>query len=187
LPTSIAGTTYRDSPLIPSIPSLVPKALSGSLDTVSSKALGVLDAHQAIGGFKMSTPNTGSPESAPSYRDSSSCPSSETNITDIDLLDVVTCTPFVRRLVLDDIAQLLEHVLVALENIDDNSRGPSSFVLGVLDDILTKSDHTLFVKIITSVTENWAKCNRLITKPALDVTQERLREVERNSLKHIRD
>jgi len=40
---------------------------------------------------------------------------------------------------------------------------------------------------MTSVTENWAKCNRLIAKPALDVAQERLREVERNSLKRFGD
>ena len=135
----------------------------------------------------MSTPNTGLPESVSSCGDSSSCPSSETDGTDIGLLDVVTHTPFARRLVLDDAAQLLEHVLVALGSVYDDSRIPGSSVPGVLESILAKGDHTKFAKIMTSVTENWARCNRLIAKPALDVAQERLREDEQNSLKRIGD
>jgi len=128
LPTFIADTTCRNSPLVSSIPSLAPGALGGSPDTVSSKAPDILDPHQAISGFEMSTPNTGSPESASSCRDLTSCPSSETDGTDISLPDIATHTPFARRLVLDDAAQLLERVLVALENVHDDSRSPSSFV-----------------------------------------------------------
>lgn len=92
-----------------------------------------------------------SPESVSSCRDSTNCPSSETNGTDIDLPDIVTHTPFARRLVLNDAAQMLEHVLVALENVYDDNRSPSSSVPGVLDDLLTRSDHTIFVKTMTSV------------------------------------
>ena len=135
----------------------------------------------------MSTPNTSSLQSVSSCGNSSSCSSSETNGTDIGLLDIATHTPFARRLVLDDAAQLLEHVLAAFESACDNSRIPDSSVPGALESILTKGDHTNFVKIMTGVTESWAKCNRLIAKPALDIAQERLREVERNSAKRIGD
>jgi hypothetical protein len=169
LPTSIANPAYRDSPLIPSIPSLAPKDLSTSPDIVFSKSHSIPNPHQATGGFEMSTPNTGLPKSVSSYGDSSSCPSSETNSTNIGLLDIVTHTPFARRLVLNDAAQLLEHILVALGSIYDNSRIPGSSIPRVLESILAKGNHTKFTKIITSVTKNWAKCNRLIAKPALDV------------------
>ena len=74
---------------------------------------------------------------------------------------------------------------MVLESVYDDSRIPGSSVPGVLESILAKGDHTKFAKIMTSVAENWAKCNRLIAKPALDVAQERLREDERNSLKRI--
>lgn len=115
--TSIADTACRNSPLVSSIPPLAPEALSASSDTVSSKGPSILDPHQATGGFEISTPNTGSPESVSSCRDLTSCSSFETDSTDIDLPDIVAHTPFARRLVLDDAARLLEHVLVALENV----------------------------------------------------------------------
>jgi len=93
--TSIANTC-RNTPLIPLIPSFAPEALSTSSDTVSLKALGILDPYKSINGFEMLTPNTGSPESVSSCRDSTSCLSSKTNSTDINLLDIVIYTPFVR-------------------------------------------------------------------------------------------
>lgn len=182
VPTSVANAVCRDSPLVPLIQSHAPEALtappSAGSNAVSSKALGILDPKQAMGGFKMltSTSNTGSPESVSSTTDLTSIPSS-----------VVTHTPFARRLVLDDAVQLLEHVLVALEDVYDDSRIPNSSIAGVLDDILKTSNHTIFVKIMTSVTENWAKCNRLIAKPALEIAQERLRKVEQNSLNRSKE
>lgn len=139
---------------------------------VSSKTPVILNRHNATGGFETSTPSTGSPEPVSSCRDSSSCQSSETNGTDVDLTDITTCTPFARRVVLDNAAQLLEHVLVALENVYDNSRNPSSSIPWVLDDILAKSDYATFMKIMSSLIENWAKYNRLIAKPALAVAEE---------------
>jgi hypothetical protein len=132
-----------------------------------------------------STSNIGSPDLISSCIDLSSNPSSKTNNTDLDLPDVVTHTSFARRLVLDDAVQLLEHILIALENIYNDNRGPNSAVPGVLDNVLTTSNYTIFVKIMTSITENWAKCNRLIAKPVLEVVQERLQEVEQNSLNCI--
>lgn len=149
VPTSVANAVCRDSPLVPLIQSYALEALtvllSASSNAVSSKALGILDPKQAIGGFEMftSTSNTGSPKSV----------SSSTDLTNI-LSSIVTHTPFTRRLVLDDAVQLLEHVLVALEDVYNDSCIPNSSVASVLDNILKTSDYTIFVKIITSVTEN---------------------------------
>jgi hypothetical protein len=86
--------------------------------------------------------------------------------------------PFTKRAILDDGPQLLEHVLVALDSAYDDRRAPASSVPGVLDEVHAASDHEIFVKIMTSITENWAKSNRLIARPALEVAQERLAEVE---------
>jgi hypothetical protein len=47
-----------------------------------------------------------------------------------------------------------------------------------LDELHAASDHGIFVKIVISITENWASSNRLIARPALEVAQERLAEVE---------
>jgi hypothetical protein len=71
---------------------------------------------------------------------------------------------------------------VALEHIDDTSRTPDLSVPGVLDDLLIITDHSNFVNIMTSVIENWAKCNRLIARPALEAAQERLGKVKQNKL-----
>jgi hypothetical protein len=51
-----------------------------------------------------------------------------------------------------------------------------------LDDILTTTNHPNFVNIISSVTKDWAKYNRLIARPALEATQERLGKVKQNKL-----
>jgi hypothetical protein len=155
LSTSTTDTPCR-FPLIPSIPSLV-----------SSESSSLPNCHQATGGFEMSKPNTSSPEALSSCGDPSSL-SSETNGTDFGSLDIATHTPVARRLVLDDTAQLLEHVLAALESVYDASRIPCSSVPGILESILTEGNYTNFVKIMTCVTENWAGCNRRIAKPALD-------------------
>ena len=150
-------------------------------NAVSSEATGIFDPGQAIGGFEMSksTSNTGSLESLSSSTDLTSNLSSETDVAVIDLPDAAKHSPLVRRSILDDFAQWLEHVLVALESVCDYSRIPNSLGPGVLDAMLTTTDYTNFVRIITSVTENWAKCNRLIARTALDAAKERLREAER--------
>jgi hypothetical protein len=76
------------------------------------------------------------------------------NAVSLKALGILERTSFARQLVLDDAVQLLEHVLVALEDVYDDSRIPNSSVASVLDDILRTSDHTIFVKIMTSVTKN---------------------------------
>jgi hypothetical protein len=56
-----------------------------------------------------------------------------------DLRDTVQHTPFVKRSILDESAQLLEPVLMALEKADNTSHKPSSSVLGAFDNILDKN------------------------------------------------
>jgi hypothetical protein len=89
-----------------------------------------------------------------SYKDSISYLSFETNSTDISLLDIAVYTCFARRLVLDNVAQLLKYGLVALKSVYNDSRIPSSSILGVVESIFTKGNYTIFVRIITSVIEN---------------------------------
>jgi hypothetical protein len=124
-------------------------------NAVSSEAAGILDPGQAIRGFEMSksTSDTGSLESLSLGTDLTSNLSSETDVAVINLPDAVKHSTFTKRLILDDFAQWLEHVLVALEHVCD-SRTINSLVPGVLDDMLTTTDHTNFVRIITSVIEN---------------------------------
>jgi hypothetical protein len=108
-------------------------------------------------------------------------PSYETNATNIDSLDVVINSPFTKRAVLDDGHKLLEHVLVALDSAYDDRRAPTSSIPGILDELHSTSEHGIFVKIMTSITENWATFNRLIARPALEVAQERLTEVKQGA------
>jgi hypothetical protein len=176
------------SPYTPVVWPHAPEALtappSAGPNAVSTEVAGSLDPDQAMGGLEMSksTLSTGSLESLSSCTDLTSHLSFEADIVDIDLPDAVKQSPFARRPILDDSVQWLEDVLVALEHVDDTSRTPDSSVPGVLDDLLATTDHPNFVNIMTSVTENWAKCNRLIAKPALEVAQESLRKVKQNKL-----
>jgi hypothetical protein len=89
----------------------------------------------------------------------------ETNATDVDSLD--TTVLFIKRAVLDKGSQLLEHVLAALDSLFNDRRAPAACIPGVLDKVYSTSDYEVFVRIMTSITENWARYNRLITRPAL--------------------
>jgi hypothetical protein len=133
-------------------------------------------------GMSQSTSDTGSPETGSMSTNPTSYPPSETHDINSNLPNAVQCAPFVKRSILDESAQLLHHVLMALDKADDTSRRPNSSVPGVLDDVLTKTDFTLFVKIMTSIIENLVKHNHRIAKPAWDVVQERSREVEWNKV-----
>jgi hypothetical protein len=119
-----------------------------------------------------------SPGSVSSSANPTRCPSYETNATDIDSLDVVLNSPFTKRAVLDNGSQLLEYVLVAPDSAYNNRCAPVSSIPSVLDKLHT-SDYGIFVKIITGITENWARYNRLIARPVLEVAQERLAEASR--------
>jgi hypothetical protein len=101
--------------------------------------------------------------------------------------DMAINPPFTKREVLDDMPQLLEHVLVALDSAYDDRRAPTSCIPGILDEVYTTSDHEIFVKIMTSITENWAKCNRLMARPALEIAQERLAGVEQDGSRRTRE
>jgi hypothetical protein len=96
LSTSTADITCRDFPLVPLTPSLAPEELDTSPDIVSSESPRIPNLHQATGGFEMPTPNASSLQSVSSCGNSSSCISSETDSTDIGLLDIATHTPFAR-------------------------------------------------------------------------------------------
>ncbi|OBT44249.1 hypothetical protein VE00_05409 [Pseudogymnoascus sp. WSF 3629] len=128
---------------------------------------------------RSSISHSGSPGSV-SCINPTRCPSYETTATDIDSLDMAIHPPFKKLSVLDHGPQLLDHVLVALDSTYDDRRAPTSCVPGVLDEIHTKSDHAVFVRIMTSITENWARCNRLIARLAIEVAQERLAVLEPN-------
>jgi hypothetical protein len=95
LSTSIADIGCQNSPFVPSILSLAPEEINTGPDMVSS-ASPIPHPHQTTGGFEMSTPNTSLPQSVSSCGNSSSCSSSETDGTDIGLLDIATHTPFTR-------------------------------------------------------------------------------------------
>jgi hypothetical protein len=133
-----------------------------------------------------SVSNSGSLGPVSSSINPTRCTSYETNATDIDSLDMIIQPPFTKRTVLDNGPQLLEHILVALGSAYDDRRAPASSVPGVLDEVRTTSDHEIFVKIMTSSTENWAKSNRLIARPALEVAQERLAEAEQDGSSRTR-
>jgi hypothetical protein len=101
--TFTADIGCQNSPFIPLIPSLTPKKINTSLDKVSSASF-IPYPYQTTGGFEMSTLNTSSLQSVSSCRNSLSYLSSETNSTNIGLLDITTHTSFARRLVLDNAA-----------------------------------------------------------------------------------
>jgi hypothetical protein len=184
---STAKATHREEVVEPTVWSNTLKTLnapqhlpSTSICFVSSKALDILDPDLSIASAatsESSSSRSSKPRSLST--DLTSYLPSKTHIYS-DLASRVQHTAFVKRSILDDPAPWLEHVLTALET-DDTSRKPN-LVLGVLDDILTKGNFTICVKIMTSIAENWVECNRCIAKPAFDATQERSQEVERNKI-----
>ena len=108
-----------------------------------------------------------------------SYPASETHQIEKDSASGALHAPYVKRPVLDESAQWLEYVLMAVQVVDDTTRRPNSSVPGILDDMLTEGDFTLCVKIMTGIAENLVKCSRRIARPAVDIAQES-REVEQN-------
>ncbi|KFZ16980.1 hypothetical protein V502_04811 [Pseudogymnoascus sp. VKM F-4520 (FW-2644)] len=148
-------------------------------NTVSARDSDILEPDLFVASAATSgSSSTESSEPGSSSTGSTSCTSPETHVHDDFPSEVYT--GFFKRLFLDDPAPWFEHVLTALET-DDTSRKPDP-VPGVLDDILTKSDFTLCVKIMTSIAENWVKCNRYIAKPAFYAAQERCQEVKENKI-----
>jgi hypothetical protein len=175
-PTPITRVALPGSPDVGTTPSAGPDAEfpKGSEMRYSGLAMNNVEARSSIS-------HSGSPGSV-SCINPTRCASYETTATDIDSLDVAIHPPFTKRSVLDYGPQLLDHVLVALDSTYDDRRAPTSCVLGVLVEVHTKSDHAVFVRIMTGITENWARCNRLIARLAVEVAQERLVVLELNGL-----
>ncbi|KFY43092.1 hypothetical protein V495_04165 [Pseudogymnoascus sp. VKM F-4514 (FW-929)] len=183
-PAFTAEATHRDEDLECAVPPNTLRALdapqhspSTGIDTLSSKVSDTLEPDLFIA--SAATSGSSSPElSEPgsSSTGSTSCTSPETHIHDDFSSGVYT--GYVKRLCLDDPTTWLEHVLTALET-DDTRRRPNP-VPGILDDILT--NFTLCATIMTSIAENWVKCNRYIAKPAFDAVQERSQEVTGNRI-----
>lgn len=71
-----------------------------------------------------------------SYTNLRSSLSSKTNDTNINLLDLALYTSSTRCIVLDNTVRLLEHVLIVLEDVSNNSRILNFSILGVLDNLL---------------------------------------------------
>jgi hypothetical protein len=184
-PAFTAESTHRDEVLEHTVRSNSPAALnapqhspSTGINAVSSKASGILDPGLFVASAATSdSGSSGSSDPGSLSTDLTSYTPSETPIYN-DLASGVQHTAYIKYSILDDHAPWLEHVLTALET-DDTSRRPNS-VLGVFDDTLPKGDLILCIKIMTSITENWVKCNRCIAKPAFDAAQERSREAEGN-------
>ena len=86
----------------------------------------------------------------------------------------------IKRAVLDESAQWLEAVSMALETVVDVSRKPRNSVLEHMDLVLTEMEFEQCVKIMTAIAENVVKCTRCLAKPELDVGQEQSPELGRN-------
>jgi hypothetical protein len=155
--------------------------LSTDINAISSEDSNILDANPAIVNAAVSGSGSsiGFSEPGTLSTNPTSYPPSETDHNNrSELLTGVRTTPFVQRPILDQSAQWLGHVFMALNEVEDTSRIPSSSVSGVLDDVLRNSDFALCEKIMTSIAENLVKCNRSIAKPAFDAAQERSGEVK---------
>jgi hypothetical protein len=124
---------------------------STGTNAVSSKDSDILEPGLLVA--SATTPEScsrGSSEPGSLSTGSTSCTSSETHIHGEFPSGMYPA--YVRRSSLDDPAPWLEHILTALET-DDTSRRLDP-ILGVLDEILTKGDFTLCVRIMTSIAEN---------------------------------
>lgn len=183
-PTFTTESIYQDKAVEPTVWCQTPEALTApqhspiaDINTIPSEASDALgpDLNVASAAMSKSNSSTGSSESGSMYMNTTSYPPSETHHVKSDLTNPVQHPPYVKRPILDESAQWLEHVLMALQVVDDTARRPNSSVRGILDDILTEGDFALCVKIMTTITENWEKCNRYIARPTFDAAQERSR------------
>jgi hypothetical protein len=173
-PAFTTESTHRDEVLENTVVSNTPEALdaarhtpSTGINAASSEASDILDPDLAIASAATSeSGSSGSSEPGSLSTDQTSYTPSETHVCSDLPSGAQHTAAYVKRSILDDPAPWLEHVLTALETGDTSRRLNS--VPGVLDDILTKGDFTLCVRIMTSIAENWVKCNRCIAKPAFD-------------------
>jgi hypothetical protein len=85
----------------------------------------------------------------------------------------------VKRVILDESGHQLDDVIKALGEADDTSWIPNSYVTGISELILAEGGSIDYSKIITSIALNCVTSTRKTARPALDIEQERLRELER--------
>jgi hypothetical protein len=131
-------------------------APSAGLDAELLKELEIPYSKRAIDSVeaRSSISHSGSPRLVSSCINLTRCTSYKTTATNIDSLDIAIHPPFTKRSVFNNGPQLLDHVLIALNSMYDNKCAPISYVLGVLDEVYTKSDYAVFVRIMTSITKN---------------------------------
>lgn len=156
--------------------------LGTDINALSSEDSNMLDGNSAIVSTagSESGSSVGCSESGTLSTNPTSYPPSMTDHNGSDLSNGVRTTPLPERPILDQSAQWLGHVFMALDEVEETSRIPGTSISGVVDDILMNSDFALCEKIMTSIAENLVKCNRSIAKPAFDAAQERSRDMKRD-------
>lgn len=90
-----------------------------------------------------------------------------------------------KRVILDELGHQLDDVIKALGEADDTSRIPNSYVPSISEHILAEGGSTDYSKIMTSIALNCVTSTCKTARPALDIEQERLRELEKNKLERI--
>jgi hypothetical protein len=184
-PTYTAESVYQDKALEPAVWSNAPAVLAASQHPpTASETLDILDRNLTIASAAISESSLSTELSKSSSISTSptSYRSSETHHINSDLAIADRQILSIKRPILDESTQWLEQVLIELKKADDVSRKPDPSVPRVLDDISIQDNFTLYIKIMTSITENLVKCSRCIVRPMFDITQERSREVERNEI-----
>jgi len=106
--------------------------------------------------------------------------SSEAHINNNLLASDLQHSTLLKRAVLDESAQWLEGVSMALEKVVDVSRKPNNSVLEYMDLVFTESEFEQGVKIMTGIAENVVNCTRCMAKPELDAGKEQSRALGRD-------
>ncbi|KFY85061.1 hypothetical protein V500_08742 [Pseudogymnoascus sp. VKM F-4518 (FW-2643)] len=122
----------------------------------------------------------GSSEVGSLFTDPTSTASSEARINNDLLTSEIQHPPFLKRAALDESAQWLEGVLIALEEVDDTSRKLNNSVSGYSDHVFTESEFAQCVKVMTGIAENVVKYTRCMAKPVPNAGQDPSRAVGRN-------
>lgn len=118
----------------------------------------------------------GPSEAGSLFTDPTSTASSAAHINNNLLASDLQQSTLLNRAVLDESAQWLEAVSMALEKAVDVSRKPRNSVLERMDFMFTGSEFDQCTKIMTAVAENVVRRTRCMAKPELDAGQEQSRD-----------
>ena len=133
---AVESTAWSNTPGVLAAPQHPPIA---GMNTVSSEASDIPDPDQTVSAaISESSSSIGSSDPGSLSTNLTSYPPSETHHINNDSASGVLHTPYVKCPILDESAQWLEHVLMALQVVDNTTRRPNSLVPGILDDILTR-------------------------------------------------